>query len=160
MSKLIIRNNDTYMGRPLKPEQDETPKLGFHPEKPPELIRDEFIESDDHRKKLRIGDGDISIIVESGTELGQIRIGLQYEGPKEQWDACLTKQSDLFADVHQWLEEIYKDFDSDFVVDIVSGPCPKGDSRRFTVANVGHGVAIETESGLRPGPHPGPKVQG
>lgn len=135
MSKPKLRAHDLYMGRPLKPEQGETPANGFHPEPPPQpLLKDTEIESDTYRLGLLDNEGDISVVVEAGDELGQIRVSLQFEGPKGKYNACLSKQGELLENARQWIEEIYKPFKGEFVMDMISNPCPKGDSSLLRIA--------------------------
>ena len=122
--------HDFYVGRRLEPHEQQID--GFHPEHSPKpMLKDTVIESDDYRKNLKLEEGDISIFVEAGDELGQIRVAVQYEGKKGESNKCLSRQGALIHDVSSWLKEIYKKFEGDFEIEMISELCPKGDTRRL-----------------------------
>jgi len=132
MTKPTLRAHDLYMNRTLRP--DEKPEDGFHPEPPPRpMLKNPHIESDAYRDGLLENEGDVSVIVEAGDELGQIRIGVQYEGAHGMYDTCLREQGALVSDALKWIDEIYEPLKGHFVVDVVSNPCPKGDSSLLQV---------------------------
>lgn len=142
------RKHDVYVDRPLKPDHGETAANGFHSgPAPAKLLKDAEIEKDAYRLLLGNGEGDISILVRAGEELGEIHVAVQYEGEKGAWNQCLARQGALLSDVQKWLTEIYAAFPGEFQMDIVSEPCPKGDARALTADVV-----------VGPGPVIGPDV--
>src|SRR5207237_825267 len=88
------------------------------------------------RSALKEHEGDIAIIVESGEELGDIKIALQYEGEKGKHKQCLSEQGSLLVEASVWLKDIYSEFDGYFTVEMVSHPCPHGDSRLLRIIEV------------------------
>lgn len=143
------RKHDIYLDRPLIPAQEETPEKGFHQGRSPvELLKDAEIESERYRLALLDGEGDISIIVAAGDELGDIRVGVQFEGEKGKYDQCLARQGELLDDVLRWLQELYAKFPGRFEMDVVSQPCPKGDSRLLVSAERRQEVAVKPSPGL------------
>jgi len=149
-----LKKHERYVNRPLQPYEKE--EDGFHPALPPEgieMLKDPVLESDDYRINLKEDEGDISIIVEAGDQLGQIRIAVQYEGEKGKNDKCLSSQGDLIRDVSAWLGEIYSKFQGDFEVEMISQLCPRGDTRPLlnqVTSDVYHGVGPNNDISVKP----------
>jgi hypothetical protein len=147
----VVENVAYIAERELSAEFGETSNGIFvHGTPPPTTTKDPVIESDSHRRDLVMGEGDLSVIVEAGDELGDIRVGIQFEGPKGCHEHCLTKQNEVLQDGMAWLHEIFGQFDGDWRVHIISSPCPKGDSRILRLHEAQH--RLESTHEVSPGP--------
>jgi hypothetical protein len=129
MSRISVSGHKVYLDRKLDPARGETEDHGFVHAAPPPMLKDEEREAESYRRDLRTGEGDISILLEAGDELGQIQIGLQFEGPVGAHQECLREQGQLLQNGSLWLKQILEQFETDWNLSIVSAPCPKGDTR-------------------------------
>ena len=131
--KIHVKSNKVVLPRELQPEQGETQEAGFETAAPAIIkdlvIKDSKIESHAYRENFKPGDGDISIIITAGDELGDLRVTVQYEGEIEQYTKCLVQQGELIQQTADWLREIFAGFGGDWDADVLSAPCDKGDTR-------------------------------
>ncbi|HXM46107.1 MAG TPA: hypothetical protein VN924_33050 [Bryobacteraceae bacterium] len=124
-----IRSNDIYLDRELHPERGETAVNGYRQGAAPGPdLRDRKLESHDNRRDFKDGDGDISIVVQAGDELGDIAVCFQYEGQIENYRGCVAGQNALLRDGAEYLAKILSEFETGWEAEIVSAPCPKADT--------------------------------
>jgi hypothetical protein len=128
MSQIKVTEHKVHLDRDLRPENGETEANGFVQGPVPEILKDDAIEKFTHREHFQDGEGDISILLEAGDELGQIRIGLQFEGPVGRHQQCLGEQGKLLREGSVWLREILSQFETDWEMSIASAPCKEGDT--------------------------------
>lgn len=147
-----IKSNEVYLDRELRPERGETPENSYHQGRPPGLdLTDHDLESHEHRRHFQDGEGDISIVVEAGDELGDIGVCLQYEGQIADYSGCIAKQNDLIHDAAGWLAEILSQFETDWDAEVVSAPCPKADEKLDVHASFERLRQVEVESHVSAG---------
>jgi hypothetical protein len=89
----------------------------------PELV-DRRIEGKALRMMLEKDEGNISITVLPGDQLGQLSVNVQFEGKSGEHDICLQEQDALLQHAAEWLDEILSDFGCNFRAQIESLPCP------------------------------------
>jgi hypothetical protein len=141
-----IKSNRVYLERKLRPERSETAENGYYFGRPPGPdLADKELESHEHRQHFQRGDGDISIVVEAGDELGKINVCLQYEGKIADYSGCIARQNDLIRDAGGWLAEILAEFETGWEADIVSVPCPKADEALEVRAAIDRLRGVETK---------------
>ena len=154
MSRINIKRSHIYLDRPLR--QDETADEGYRQGKPPGPdLHDKVLESHEHRQHFQENEGDISIIIEAGEELGDIGVCVQYEGQivnnnKRLADQCVGKQSEIIQDTAGWLHDILTQFESDWEAEIDSAPCPVADKKLEVRAAIERltGVEVKQEISL------------
>lgn len=128
-SRVNIRRNEIYLDRELRPERGETAENGYcRGTAPGPDLRDRRLESHEHRRTFQEGDGDISIVVEAGDELGDIKVCFQYEGQIANYRGCVAGQNELLRDGSEYLADILGEFETDWDAEVVSAPCPKADT--------------------------------
>lgn len=99
--------------------------------KPDMVNRD--IEKPEHREKIPEGQGDISITIQIGEELGEISFNVQFEGRRGDYDFCINQHNDLLLHVNEWIADLYGELAAEFEARIESDPCPITE-RRVAVA--------------------------
>src|SRR6185436_144590 len=77
-------------------------------------IVDRRIEDKVLRMTLEKDEGNISITVLPGDQLGQLSINVQFEGKSGEHDICLKEQDALLQHAAEWLDEILSDFGCNF----------------------------------------------
>jgi hypothetical protein len=126
MGKTIVKSIVVYSALP--PTEEELRAGIVYTEagdlRNPELV-DKAIEDPETRSRLASNQGEISITVVAGDELGQVSINVQYEGKRGLYDVCLQNQGELFEVASGWLGEFLGELGADFEVEIEAKPCPK-----------------------------------
>lgn len=94
----------------------------------PDLVNRK-IEDAGERARIPAGEGNISITIAPGDELGELSFNVQFEGRRGDYDFCLQHHNELLEQVSDLLAEILSDFGADFEVKLESLPCPKTELR-------------------------------
>jgi len=94
----------------------------------PDLV-DNRIEDKALRMTLQKDEGNISITVLPGEQLGQFSVNVQFEGKSGEHEICLKEQDTLLQYAADWLGEILSDFGCDFKAQIEALPCPHAEAR-------------------------------
>jgi len=124
---LKTRKKVIYWDRQLTPkEQNSTdPRYVQGTPEGPKMV-DETIKADEVRMPLNKDEGNLCIGVRAGnSQIGELYVNVQFEGPKGQADLCMAGQNDLFLHSSEWLKEIFSQFPDNWEVDIEAEPCPK-----------------------------------
>jgi hypothetical protein len=91
-------------------------------------VRNTDIEDDELRGGLDPEEANICVAVVPGdTCIGDIHVGLQFEGKKGLYDVCMRGHNDLLGDTAGMLKELFDELGGDWEVDMASQPCPFAD---------------------------------
>jgi hypothetical protein len=129
-NRVKIRSNHIYLDRDLQPARGETSENGYYQGAAPGPdLGDRKLESHENRRDFQAGDGDISIVVQAGDELGDIAVCFQYEGQIADYRGCISGQNNLLHDGAEYLAEILGEFETGWEAEIISAPCPRADTK-------------------------------
>jgi hypothetical protein len=140
---LKVTSTTVYVPETKKPAgQAEPAGVNYSTEKPPPAVTqmvDHEIEKHEFRENLASGEGQLCITVEPGDdELGQISVGVQFEGQIGAYNKCVEQQQLELEHAAAWLEAFFDQLGGDFEVSVAAVPCPKATDPLKLEGVIGH----------------------
>ena len=110
--------------REMEPGKRSIPPSG-NPDASAAEMPNRSLEADDLRNRLKDNEGWLCVGVQPGSELGEVYVNVQFEGPKGKYDVCMAGQNHVLTTAASWLEEAIGELGGEYDVAIESEPCPK-----------------------------------